>query len=76
MSLKRIFRTYSQGTNAKPTKELLIDEKKALLGNLVSRGGRLFFTHDPGVALGTVTQDDRGRYSVNQLQVELSGVWI
>jgi glyoxylase-like metal-dependent hydrolase (beta-lactamase superfamily II) len=27
--------------------ELLIDEKAALLADLVARGGRLFFTHDP-----------------------------
>ncbi|HWO17539.1 MAG TPA: MBL fold metallo-hydrolase [Kofleriaceae bacterium] len=42
--------------------ELLIDEKTALLGDLVQRGGRLFFTHDPSVALGTVARDERGRY--------------
>ena len=42
--------------------ELLIDEKAALLGELEGRGGRLFFTHDPGVALGKVARDGRGRY--------------
>ena len=42
--------------------ELLIDEKAALLGDLEGRGGRLFFTHDPVVALGTVAKDERGRY--------------
>jgi len=42
--------------------ELLIDEKAALLGGLEARGGRLFFTHDPSVALGKVARDERGRY--------------
>ncbi|MCO4764057.1 MAG: MBL fold metallo-hydrolase [Myxococcales bacterium] len=42
--------------------ELLIDEKTALLTDLVSRGGRLFFTHDPDVAVATVAVDERGRY--------------
>jgi glyoxylase-like metal-dependent hydrolase (beta-lactamase superfamily II) len=42
--------------------ELLIDEKAALLGELEGRGGRLFFTHDPSVALGKVARDERGRY--------------
>ena len=42
--------------------ELLIDEKAALLGDLEGRGGRLFFTHDPSVALGKVARDERGRY--------------
>jgi glyoxylase-like metal-dependent hydrolase (beta-lactamase superfamily II) len=42
--------------------ELLIDEKAALLGDLEERGGRLFFTHDPSIALGKVARDERGRY--------------
>ncbi|HSK02978.1 MAG TPA: MBL fold metallo-hydrolase, partial [Kofleriaceae bacterium] len=42
--------------------ELLIDEKAALLGDLEGRGGRLFFTHDPDIALGKVARDERGRY--------------
>jgi glyoxylase-like metal-dependent hydrolase (beta-lactamase superfamily II) len=42
--------------------ELLVDEKAALLGDLVQRGGRLFFTHDPVVALGTLARDARGRF--------------
>ncbi len=44
--------------------ELLIDEKQALLSDLARRGGRLFFTHDPGTALGTVVCDERGRFNV------------
>jgi glyoxylase-like metal-dependent hydrolase (beta-lactamase superfamily II) len=44
--------------------ELLIDEKAALLGDLLERHGRLFFTHDPEIALGTVAKDAKGRYHV------------
>jgi glyoxylase-like metal-dependent hydrolase (beta-lactamase superfamily II) len=43
--------------------EKLIDEKAALLGDLVGRRGRLFFTHDPAVALGTVARDAAGKFS-------------
>lgn len=46
--------------------ELLIDEKTALLSDLVDRGGRLFFTHDPDVALGRVVRDERGRFGVGE----------
>lgn len=42
--------------------ELLIDEKATLLGDLVQRGGRLFFTHDPAIALARVARDARGRF--------------
>jgi glyoxylase-like metal-dependent hydrolase (beta-lactamase superfamily II) len=42
--------------------ELLIDEKAALLGDLEQRGGRLLFTHDPEIALGTIAKDARGRF--------------
>ena len=44
--------------------ERLIDEKQALLIDLLARGGHLFFTHDPHVALGKVAQDARGRFTV------------
>ena len=42
--------------------EQLIDEKKRILGDLHTRGGRLFYTHDPVVALSGVGQDERGRF--------------
>jgi hypothetical protein len=42
--------------------ELLIDEKTTLLADLLARHGRLFFTHDPEIAIGTVARDERGRY--------------
>jgi len=43
--------------------ERLIDEKSNLLADLAARHGRLFFTHDPTTAVGTVTRDARGRFS-------------
>jgi glyoxylase-like metal-dependent hydrolase (beta-lactamase superfamily II) len=43
--------------------ELLIDEKERLLADLVARRGRLFYTHDPAVAISGIARDDRGRYT-------------
>jgi glyoxylase-like metal-dependent hydrolase (beta-lactamase superfamily II) len=43
--------------------ERLIDEKDALLTYLVGVHGRLFLTHDPEVALGTVTHE-AGRFGL------------
>jgi len=51
--------------------ERLIDEKAALLGDLVERGGRLFFTHDPEVAMAEVTRDERGRFCPGRQWVTL-----
>jgi glyoxylase-like metal-dependent hydrolase (beta-lactamase superfamily II) len=48
--------------------ELLIDEKSQLLTDLLSRHGRLFFTHDPELALGAVARDDKGKFSVVDTQ--------
>lgn len=42
--------------------ERLIEEKASLLEDLLARGGRLFFTHDPEVAMAEVTRDERGRF--------------
>jgi glyoxylase-like metal-dependent hydrolase (beta-lactamase superfamily II) len=46
--------------------ELLIDEKAALLGDLVERRGRLFFTHDPVVAMARLARDERGRFHASE----------
>jgi glyoxylase-like metal-dependent hydrolase (beta-lactamase superfamily II) len=51
--------------------ELLIDEKAALLGDFEKRGGRLFFTHDPEIALAKITKDEKGRYGTSHEQREL-----
>ena len=46
--------------------EKQIDEKTELLADLVARNGRLFFTHDPEVAMGRVTRDAGGKYGVSE----------
>jgi len=46
--------------------ELLIDEKTALLGALLQRRGRLFFTHDLDVAMATLEQRPDGRFVATQ----------
>ncbi|MCB9603761.1 MAG: MBL fold metallo-hydrolase [Sandaracinus sp.] len=46
--------------------EKLIEEKSVLLEDLHARGGRLFFTHDPSVAMARVSKDDKGRFGPGQ----------
>ena len=46
--------------------ELLIDEKNKLLSDLITRNGRLFFTHDHNTALATLAQDERGRFKASK----------
>ena len=46
--------------------ERLIDEKDALLGALIDRDVRLFFTHDPTTALASVIRDERGRFKAGE----------
>ncbi len=43
--------------------ERLIEEKQALFEDLGARGGRLFFTHDPEVAMGLLRHEG-GKWSV------------
>ncbi|MEZ4316032.1 MAG: MBL fold metallo-hydrolase [Myxococcota bacterium] len=52
--------------------ERLIDEKQALLADLVARGGRLFYTHDPEVALSGVAFDGK-KYSAVAPLASLDG---
>lgn len=42
--------------------ELVIDEKKALLEDLLKRNGSLFFTHDPICTIGKICRDDKGKF--------------
>lgn len=42
--------------------ELLVDEKRGLLTDLLARHGRLFFTHDPEVAMCKIGRDERGNF--------------
>jgi len=51
--------------------EGLIEEKQALLADLLARGGRLVFTHDPAVAMGRVQRDAKGRYGLAEAVAEV-----
>ncbi|MEM7136185.1 MAG: MBL fold metallo-hydrolase [Myxococcota bacterium] len=53
--------------------EQVVDEKAELLERLANQGGRVFFTHDHEVALGRVTKDDRGRFSLQESWAEVQG---
>lgn len=48
--------------------EGLIDEKRTVLEELCAKAGRLVFTHDPSIAIGQVSQDEKGRFSVTSTQ--------
>jgi len=49
--------------------ELVVDEKKAFLEEMHQRDAMLFFTHDPKVALASIVQDEKGRYSAQPLDM-------
>ncbi len=51
--------------------ERLIDEKQALLNDLLSRRGRLFLTHDAKTAVCRVARDQRGRFHAAELQASI-----
>ncbi len=51
--------------------EALIDEKQQLLNSLLPQHGRLFFTHDPQVALGELCTDSKGRFSIKNCKAAL-----
>jgi glyoxylase-like metal-dependent hydrolase (beta-lactamase superfamily II) len=46
--------------------ERLIDEKRTLLTDLFNRDGRLFYTHDPQVAMSSLGMDERGRFRATE----------
>jgi glyoxylase-like metal-dependent hydrolase (beta-lactamase superfamily II) len=50
--------------------EELINEKEALLQDLLPRQGFLFFTHDPNIAAAELVQDERGRYAAHEIALE------
>ncbi len=56
--------------------ERLIDEKLALLEDLLGRHGRLFLTHDPEVALTTLERDERGRFRAGERWTDPKGVTV
>lgn len=47
--------------------ERLIDEKSGLIKDLEAQNGRIFFTHDDGVALGRPTMDAKGRHAATEV---------
>ena len=51
--------------------ELLIDEKRAFLEDMLARNVRLFFTHDPGCALAQVVRDGKGKFGTTHEHAEL-----
>lgn len=67
-----VHRSITMGYDRFP--EQLIDEKIQLLEDLVTRGGRLFFTHDSTCAMARVTKDEKNRFGSTHPQTELSGV--
>jgi glyoxylase-like metal-dependent hydrolase (beta-lactamase superfamily II) len=54
--------------------ERLIDEKRRFLTDKLERGVRLFFTHDPAVAMATPIRDERGRFSVEDPRARISAL--
>ena len=54
--------------------ELLIDEKRAFLDDMLGREVRLFFTHDPACALASVQRDAKGRYGCHDEHPTLDGL--
>lgn len=52
--------------------ELVIDEKQQLLSYLAERGGKLFFTHDPDIAMAEVIINDKQQFSTQALEKKLS----
>ncbi|MFN7952578.1 MAG: MBL fold metallo-hydrolase [bacterium] len=53
--------------------ERAVDEKLTLFADLVERGGRLFFTHDPEVALARLARDGRGRFGTTDERATVAG---
>jgi glyoxylase-like metal-dependent hydrolase (beta-lactamase superfamily II) len=54
--------------------ERLIDEKRRFLTDKLERGVRLFFTHDPAVAMARPIRDARGRFSVEDPRARVSAL--
>ncbi len=49
--------------------ELVIDEKRGLLEELLPRGAMLFFTHDPKTACGRLQKDEAGKFSTRPVDL-------
>lgn len=64
-----VHRSITMGYDRFP--EQLIDEKVTILSKFVRKNGRLFFTHDPEIAMSRVIIDDRGRFGTTSNQSHL-----
>lgn len=53
--------------------ELLIDEKSKILASLFERGGRVFYTHDPGCAMSELSKNERGQIEAGRVFAQLEG---
>lgn len=51
--------------------EKVVDEKEVLLDYLVAKQGRLFYTHDPKIAVSNVIRDDKGRFVASEMLGEI-----
>jgi glyoxylase-like metal-dependent hydrolase (beta-lactamase superfamily II) len=54
--------------------ELIINEKKSFLEDKLARGVRLYFTHDPECAMASLTQNEKGRFGVENEHADLAGL--
>ncbi|PWK49227.1 MBL fold metallo-hydrolase [Pleionea mediterranea] len=53
--------------------EHLIEEKSSLLGDLSTRDGWIYFTHDPEIACGKVSKNEKGRFQLSESYSDLTG---
>ncbi len=54
--------------------EKVVDEKEVLLDYLVANEGRLFYTHDPKIAISNVIRDDKGRFVASEMLNEVARI--
>ena len=54
--------------------EKVVDEKEVLLDYLVANEGRLFYTHDPKIAISNVIRDDKGRFVASAMLNEVARI--
>jgi len=47
--------------------ELVIDEKRELLMDLIAKNGKMFFTHDTQCAVGKLCQDAKGKFYTEKI---------
>jgi glyoxylase-like metal-dependent hydrolase (beta-lactamase superfamily II) len=54
--------------------ERLVEEKRAVLDDAIARGLRLYFAHDPAVALAVPVRDSFGRYRTSREEGSVEGI--